>query len=340
MSSLLLDALRCSNLNRPPVWLMRQAGRYMPQYRALREKYSLWEMFHHPELAAQVTMLPITLLDVDAAILFSDILVIAESLGLEIEFPNQGGPRVVPQITNKEQVVHLSILDAASKLSYVFETIAEVKENLSVPLIGFCGGPFTVATYFIDSTSKEQFERTKRWMQEDPESLHLLLDKITTASIAYLKEQIKTGVQAVQVFDSWANILSLEDFSIWCLPYLRQIVDAIRDLVPVILFCRDSSMRYRELAELKPTCISLDAKRSMSALRKAIPESIAVQGNIPPDLLKSPPSEMQRHIEELMHSMKGQPGFIVNLGHGVLPDTPFEHVKYFIQTVKEYPPKL
>ena len=334
MNHLLLDALRCCNLNRPPVWLMRQAGRYMPQYRALREKYSLWEMFHRPELAAQVTMLPITLLDVDAAILFSDILVIAESLGLHMEFPDQGGPRVVPRIATKEQVVNLPVLDTVSTLSYVFETIAEVKKNLHVPLIGFCGGPFTVATYLIDSTSKEQFESTKRWIREDPESLHLLLDKITTASIVYLKEQVKAGVHAVQIFDSWANILSTDDFLIWCSPYLRRMVDAIGDLVPVILFCRDSSLRYAELADLKPACISLDAKRSMIALRKAIPASIAVQGNIPPDLLKSPPSEIQRHVEELMRSMKGQQGFIVNLGHGVLPDIPFEHVKHFIQAVK------
>jgi len=336
MNSLLLDALRCSNLHRPPVWLMRQAGRYMPQYRALREKYSLWEMFHRPELAAQITMLPITLLDVDAAILFSDILVIAESLGLCIEFPEQGGPRVVPRIATKEQVAALPVLDVASTLAYVFETIVEVKKNLNVPLIGFCGGPFTVATYFIDSTSKEQFERTKCWMREDPESLHLLLDKITIASITYLKEQVKAGVQAVQIFDSWANILSTEEFSVWCVPYLRRIVDALRDLVPVILFCRDSSIRYAELAALKPACISLDAKRSMLDLRNAIPASIAVQGNITPELLKGPTLEIQRHVEELMRSMKGQQGFIVNLGHGVLPDIPFEHVKYFIQAVKEH----
>jgi uroporphyrinogen decarboxylase len=336
VDSLLLDALHCCNLNRPPVWLMRQAGRYMPQYRALREKYSLWDMFHRPELAAQITMLPITLLDVDAAILFSDILVIAECLGLQIAFPDRGGPQVVPRIATKEQVAALPVLDVASTLSYVFETIAEVKKNLNVPLIGFCGGPFTVATYFIDSTSKEQFERTKSWMREDPKSLHLLLDKITTVSITYLKEQVQTGVQAVQIFDSWANILSTDDFSIWCMPYLRRMVDALRDLVPVILFCRDSSIRYAELAELRPACISLDGQRSMLDLRNAIPASIAVQGNIAPELLKGPAIEIQRHVEDLMRSMKGQQGFIVNLGHGVLPDIPFEHVKYFVQAVKEH----
>jgi len=336
MRDLLLNALRCCNVNRPPVWLMRQAGRYMPQYRALREKHSLWEMFHQPELAAQVTLLPITLLDVDAAIVFTDILVIAESLGLNMVFPEKGGPRVIPQITTKEQVVDLPILDTRNALSYVFETIKEVKKDLQVPLIGFCGGPFTVASYCIDSMSTEPFQGTKRWMAVDPESFHLLLDKITIASIAYLKEQIQAGVQVVQIFDSWANILSLNDFHKWCLPYLRRIVDALRDLVPVILFCRDSSIRCAELAELKPACISLDSQRSMHDLRKTVPSSIAVQGNIPPELLKGSKQEIQRHIEELMHSMEGQKGFIVNLGHGVLPDTPFEHVEYLIHAVKAY----
>jgi uroporphyrinogen decarboxylase len=220
-----------------------------------------------------------------------------------------------------------------TSLAYVFETIARVKENLTVPLIGFCGGPFTVATYFIDSSSKEAFARTKQWILQDPESFHRLLNKITQASIAYLHEQVNAGAQVLQIFDSWANILSLEQFHIFCLPYLRRMVESIHNQVPVILFCRGSSLRYAELADLKPSCISLDTERPMAELRSLIPSSIAVQGNIAPELLRQPLPEIGKAVEELLSSMHGEKGFIVNLGHGVLPDIPFEHVKYFVDAV-------
>lgn len=335
MTDLLIDALFCRNERRPPVWLMRQAGRYMPQYRAMREKTSLWEMFHNSVLAAEVTLLPIQLLDVDAAILFSDILVIAESLGLHIQFPEKGGPRIVPSITAPEHVDALPILDIAQTLIYVFETIARVKQRLSVPLIGFCGGPFTIATYCIDSTSTHPFYRTRQWILEDKESFHRLLEKLTIATIIYLKEQVKAGVDVIQIFDSWANRLSLSQFHEFCLPYLKRIIEALKDLVPVIVFCRDSSLRYAELSTLKPTCISLDWHRSMSELRSLIPPTIAVQGNVPPELLKRPLIEIQEHVDHLLTSMRGERGFIVNLGHGVLPDIPFEHVRFFVNAIKK-----
>jgi uroporphyrinogen decarboxylase len=308
---------------------MRQAGRYMPAYRALREKHTLEELFHNPELAVEVTLLPISLLEVDAAILFSDILVIVEALGLRVEFPESGGPRIVPAIRTKEQIYALQMLDVRHALAYVFEAIERVKEKLSVPLIGFCGGPFTVATYCIDSTS------ALRWMQEDPMSLHHLLDLLTTLSIAYVQEQVRAGADAIQIFDSWANILSEEQFHAFCLPYLRRIVAALRGLAPVILFCRDSSLRYAALAELEPACISLDGHASLAHLRARIPASIAVQGNISPECLKRSPREIQQSVSHLLDSMRGEKGFIVNLGHGVLPDTPFENVVHFVRAAKE-----
>jgi uroporphyrinogen decarboxylase len=334
MRALLLDALACANENRPPVWLMRQAGRYMPEYQSLRVNHSLKELFHRPELAAKVTMLPITLLDVDAAILFSDILVIAESLGLSVEFPDQGGPRIVPRVESREQVDAMPVLDVKTTLGFVFETIGLVREKLTVPLIGFCGGPFTVATYFIGSTSKDAHSRTKQWLREDPESFHRLLGKITEASIAYLQEQVNAGAQALQVFDSWASILSLEQFHIFCLPYLHRITAALKERVPVTLFCRDASLRCAELATLNPSCISLDEGRPLAELRASIPSHIAVQGNIAPEMLRSPLPEIRRAVEELLSSMRHEKGFIVNLGHGVLPDIPFAHVKYFVDLVK------
>lgn len=333
MNDLFLRALRCERVERPPVWLMRQAGRYMPQYRLLRKKHSLSQLFHIPELATEVSCLPVELLGVDAAIIFSDILVIAEGLGLDLEFPDQGGPRVYPPIRSEKQLQQLAINAIEEKLSFVFKALRLVKKNIKVPLIGFCGGPFTVATYFIDSTSKESFFYTKQWIAKDPKSFLKLLAILTKASIVYLRAQIEAGAEIIQVFDSWANILSEVQFQQFCLPFLRQIVESLRPF-PTILFCRDSSKRYAQLAELSPTAISLDWHLPMERLRKEIPSSIALQGNLAPESLKKPTHEIKREVSALMGSMKGSTGFIANLGHGVLPDIPFENVKLFVDMVK------
>lgn len=333
----LLKALRCESVPRPPVWLMRQAGRYMPQYRALREKHSLWEMFHRPELAVAVTKQPLEFLGVDAAILFSDILVVAEALGLAIRFPDKGGPRVEPAIHTAEQVAALPYIPVEASLAYVFETIRQLKQEIQVPLIGFSGGPFTVASYFIDSTSHNSFERTQKWMREDPESFHQLLAKITEATIAYLQQQIRAGVDALQIFDSWANILDDVQFATFCTPYLQRIVDALSPSgIPVILFCRSSSLRAGALAAIKPSCISFDWHVPMKLLREQVPANIAVQGNFNPEFLKSPPEEIEAGVKQLLREMSSARGFIVNLGHGVTPDIPVEHVRRFVDAVRGY----
>lgn len=333
MNDLLLKALHCEKVERPPIWLMRQAGRYMPQYQLLRAKHSLWQLFHVPELAAEVSYLPIELLDVDAAIIFSDILILAEGLGLRLEFPDKGGPRVYPPIRSKQQVEQLSIHAVEEKLFFVFEALRLVKKQIKVPLIGFCGGPFTVATYLIDSTSKEQFFYTKQWIKKDPQGFLELLAILTKASIVYVKAQVKAGAEVIQIFDSWANILSEAEFQQFCLPFLQQIVASLPE-VPTILFCRDSSIRYAQLADLSPTAISLDWHLSMRELREKIPTSIAVQGNLRPEFLKKASSEIEKEVNSLISSMKGSTGFIANLGHGVLPDIPFENVKLFVDMVK------
>lgn len=334
MNDLLLRALRCETIARPPVWLMRQAGRYMPQYRALRSKHSLWEMFHHPEIAAEVTRMPLQHLGVDAAILFSDILVIAESLGLSVRFPDKGGPRVEPAIHTPEQVAALPYVPVEESLRYVYQTIELVKKSIDVPLIGFCGGPFTVASYFIDSSSHAAFERTQHWIKHDPLSFHELLAKITHASIAYLKAQIRAGADVLQVFDSWANVLDDAEFAVFCLPYLKQIVDALNESgVPVILFCRSSSLRAEALAALKPAAISFDWHLPMLQLRQKVPETIAVQGNFNPEFLQLPKEQIAAGVRELLLSMQGQRGFIVNLGHGVTPDISVDHVRCFVEEV-------
>ncbi|MBI3237093.1 MAG: uroporphyrinogen decarboxylase [Chlamydiales bacterium] len=338
MNRALLEALECNRVGSPPVWIMRQAGRYMPEYQELRKKYSLLQLFHEPELAAQVTLLPIDLLGVDAAIIFSDILVLAEALGLSVLFPDQGGPRIEPPITMRSQIENLPLLPVEESLFYVFQTIALVKKQIQVPLIGFCGGPFTLASYFIDSTSREAFSKTKRWMREDPESFHRLLQKITDVTILYLKKQIEAGVDALQIFDSWLNQLDKTQRHLFAYPYLQQILDALKSSsVPTILFCRHSSLFPEELATLNPSCISFDWLHPMQHLRSCVSPLIAVQGNLDPAILKLPPSEITSHVQDLLRSMQGEKGYIVNLGHGITPDIPFDHVRHFVDLIKNSP---
>jgi uroporphyrinogen decarboxylase len=337
MRDLLLRALRCEKVERPPVWLMRQAGRYMPQYRALRARHSLWKLFHEPELAAQVTRQPLDILGVDAAILFSDILVIAEALGLSIHFPDSGGPRVEPPIRRPSQVHALEIRPVEEVLKYVFDTILLVKPSIDVPLIGFSGAPFTVASYLIDSTSKEAFTVTKHWLREDPDSFHALLQKITQVTISYLKAQIAAGVDVLQIFDSWANVLDEVEFSLFSLPYLKQIVEALRDTgVPLIVFCRGSTERVAPLVSLAPNAISFDWLRPIDELRRAVPSGIAIQGNFSPAIFKYPAEELVTEVRAALRCMQEQRGWIVNLGHGVTPDAPVEQVRLLVDTVQSY----
>lgn len=333
MNDKLLKALRCENQGRPPVWIMRQAGRYMPDYRKLRQKYSLWDLFHQPELAVEVTHLPLTLLNVDAAILFSDILVIAEVFGLKIIFPETGGPHLEHPIQHPEEISLLEKIDVVEVLHYVKTTIELLKPHLKVPLIGFCGAPFTVASYWTKKGGAP-LRNTQSWIAEHNEAFHQLLQKITEASIDYLSMQIDAGVDAIQIFDSWADVLTNAQFFEFSFKYLKQMIDALKPRgVPIIIFCKGSSFREKELALLNPTAISFDWQREMSLIRQGVPSHIAVQGNLDPALLKQPLSLIEKRVCHLMNSMEKDPGFIMNLGHGVLPETPFEHVKAFVDCV-------
>ncbi len=338
MSSLFLDAVQCKNKGRAPVWLMRQAGRSLPEYRAFREHHSLEELFHTPTLAAEITLLPVELLGVDAAILFSDILMIAEVFGFEVRFVEGKGPVLEPALETPEQIENLSAKKVKSVLACVAETIRLVKKMSSIPLIGFCGGPFTVASYLIEGgSSKKELSKTKSFLFSHPESFHSLLEKLTDATIDYLKMQIEAGVQALQIFDSWANTLSTPHFNTFCLLYLQKIVEAIKPSgVPLILFCRGSSFFADELVSLHPSAISFDWHKDLSELRKSVPRNIAVQGNLDPHLLKAPLPTIRTQVHNLLSSMRNDPGFILNLGHGVLPDTPVEAVKCFVNAAKDF----
>jgi uroporphyrinogen decarboxylase len=330
-----LDALHCRNRARPPVWLMRQAGRYLPAYRALRSQETLWSLFHTPELAAKVTRMPLEL-GVDAAILFSDILVTAELLGKKVHFPEGSSPYVTPPVTSAEEVAALPLLQAEEVLSYVKESILELKRDLPLPLIGFCGAPFTIASYLIESGGKNELARTKEWLYRDPLSFHALLEKITKACIDHLQMQVRAGVDAVQIFDSWAGLLAAPEFEAFSLPYLQRIQQSVT--VPVILFCRGSSLFAHKLAALKPACISFDWHLEMHTLRQSILPPLCVQGNLDPHLLLAPQEMIRKKTEKLLSSMRGDPGFIVNLGHGVLPTTPVENVRCLIDTVHAFTP--
>ena len=316
---------------------MRQAGRYLPEYQKLKTKYSLDEMFSTPELIRQITILPVELLGVDAAILFADILHVIKMLGASAHFKPEGGISVTPILCGNQDLQKLHRKSPYETLFFVEEGITLLKKELRVPLIGFCGGPFTVASYMIESEKKGELSQTKKWLYSDPESFHHLLQMITEASIDYLKMQIKAGVNAIQIFDSWAGVLPKEEFTIFILPYLKQLIDALKDSnIPILIFCRGSSLFASELVSLKPSGISFDWSYPMHEIRKGVPKTIAVQGNLDPEILNSSFILIKKKTVELLKSMEGDTGFIANLGHGVLPYIPFENVRCFVDTVKAF----
>lgn len=337
MNTLFLDALACRNKRRAPVWLMRQAGRYMPQYRALRAKHSFLDMCHRPELAAHITQLPIDVFGFDAAILFSDILVIAEALEVGLRFEENIGPIIERPIKDLHDVLLLPAVEVEEKLGYVAQAITLLKPQLKVPLIGFCGAPFTVASYMIEGASSRTLRQTKKWMLAEPQSFHLLLQKITKTTIEYLKMQINAGVDAIQIFDSWANYLAFPQFREFSLAYLEKIVGAIEDSgVPIILFCKGASVFASELAKLSPAGISVDWNGHLPHMRQSIPASIALQGNLDPDILYAPLPVIEKQVSTMLNDMRGDQGYIFNLGHGILPDIPTDAVKMLVDTVKSF----
>lgn len=334
-TSLLIKALQCKNEGRPPVWLMRQAGRYMPQYRALRAKHSFLEMCHTPELAATVTRLPIQVFGFDAAILFSDILVIPEALGVGLHFDEGKGPIIERPLQTAADIDNLPEPCIEEALAYVAEAIKILKGDLTVPLIGFCGAPFTLASYMIEGGASRDLKKTKKWMLQDPESFHRLLDKLATAALSYMRMQAKAGVHAFQIFDSWAHVLGHAQFREFVYPYLKKMVEGFRSTgVPVILFCRGSSVFAPDLAELNPAGISLDWNGDLKKIRASLPATVALQGNLDPDVLYAPQKMLRSEIKRMLRGMKGDPGYIFNLGHGIFPDVPVEAVHALVEAVQ------
>lgn len=346
MNDRFLRACRREPVDVTPVWFMRQAGRYMAEYRAIREKYSLLEICHHPELAAEVTLQPVRALGVDAAILFADILLPAIPLGVGLEFAKGEGPVLQNPVRTLEDVKNLRPIDPESDLGYVMETIRIVREMLrpgsaqalsSVPLIGFCGAPFTVASYLIEGGSSREFLKTKTMMYSTPEVWHALMDKLSDVLSDYLVAQIRAGAQAVQVFDSWVGALGPVDYETFVLPYSQKVLKAAEALeVPVIHFGTNTTTLLLSMKRAGGSVIGLDWRLPLDDGWKIIGHDRAVQGNLDPTTLFAPLPEIKNRVHDVLQRAEGRPGHIFNLGHGILQHTPVDHVKAVVDMVHEF----
>lgn len=331
-----LQALRGQNGGTPPVWLMRQAGRYLPAYRRLRERYTFLELCKTPELVAAVTTMPIDVLGVDAAILFADILLLAEPLGFSLRFDDGTGPSLSPTLQSAADVDGLPNDPAAvnAAFDYMKAAIAELKCTLQVPLVGFAAAPFTLATYLIEGGTGRDFKRTKQWLFSDPDSFHRLLQRLTDYTVAYLQLQIRAGVDAIQLFDSWAHVLAPEHFAACSARYLAAIRRALPKDIPVIFFCRGTGAYLNEIAAAAPNAVSADWTTEIRQLRAGLPAGIALQGNLDPAWLYAPPVELAAAARSLLSQMAGDPAYVFSLGHGVLPDVSVDAVRLLVDTVK------
>lgn len=323
---MILKALQCAHQGPPPIWILRQSGRYLPNYRALRDKYPLRRLFMEPELAMQATLLPFDYFPFDAAILFSDITIPVLALGCELDFHE--GPVITPLIT-PSHLAQLTLRDPYTKLNFLAQAIRGAKSMLRVPLLGFCAEPFTLATYLIETHKDPTLHQTKRWMHAAPQSFHQLLQRVTDVLKITLSIQIEAGVDAVQIFDSSSHVLADADWREFSLPYLAQLWPA--PPCPTILFSRNAALRAGESA-LKPTCWSVDWLSPLPYFRQKLGPQVALQGNLDPDLLFAPLPILRHKVKTLLASMHGDPGFIFNLGHGIKPNTPLEAVHCLIET--------
>lgn len=321
---------------RTPVWLMRQAGRILPEYRAVRKQAGDFiTLAKTPEMAAEVTIQPVDILGVDAAIIFSDILVIPEAMGLPYEMVEKKGPLFPKVVQSKQDIDNLKIADPETDLGYVLEAIDIVKRELNgrVPLIGFAGAPFTILCYMVEGQGSKTFSKAKKMLYTQPALAHTLLQKITDSTISYLKAQINHGADLVQVFDSWAGILSPQQYKTFSLPYIKQICDAITE-TPVTVFAKGAYFARKDIGKLECQVVGLDWNMDIRESRRMI-KNKTLQGNLDPCVLYGSNRSIESHTKKMLKSF-GSQYHIANLGHGVYPDTDPDKVKCFIETVKAY----
>ena len=334
-----LKACRREFVDCTPVWFMRQAGRYLAEYRAIRARHTLLEICQQPELAAEVTLQPVRTFDVDAAILFADILLPLMPMGIHLEFAAGEGPVIHNPIGSRADVEALRVIDPCEELRHVLDAVKLVRRELDgrAPLIGFAGAPFTLASYLIEGGSSRSFVKTKQLMYRDPQLWHLLMSKLAQVIAAYLVAQIDAGAQAVQLFDSWVGALSPDDYREFVLPHSRVILQAVKaGSVPAIHFGTDTATLLPLMKEAGGDVIGLDWRTPLDGGWNALGSDVGVQGNLDPVALFAPRAELEKRVKAVLNQAANRPGHIFNLGHGILQETPVENVKAVVEMVHEF----
>jgi uroporphyrinogen decarboxylase len=333
-----LSACQCQPLDRPPVWIMRQAGRYLPEYRALKERYSFLELAKTPELALEVTLQPLKRFPLDAAILFSDILVIPEAMGQPYSFRDKGGIQMDFAVKTKEQLDQLSSTNIPQKLEYIDKTLRLLKSELAdeKALLGFAGSPWTLATYMVEGGSSSDLSAVKELFYSDRLLFDQLLEKITKALVDYLKMQIDAGVDAIQIFDSWGGTLSGNDYEEASLKWIRTLIAEVGSSIPIILYAKGTYPQFQSQLSSGAKVISLDWTVDLAQARSAAPDNIALQGNLDPVILNTTPEIVEREATKLLKQMKDKPGYIFNLGHGIQPTAKIECMEALVATVTNF----
>jgi uroporphyrinogen decarboxylase len=339
MNDTFLRACRGEEVEYTPVWLMRQAGRYLPEYQAVRSNIDFLSLCKNPELAAEVTLQPVDILGVDAAILFSDILIPVEAMGMRLEFSDKEGPVLNEPVRSKASVDRLIIPDVEEDLPFVFDTIKILRRKLEnkVPLIGFSGAPFTLATYMIEGGSSKNFLNTKKMMFQNSAAFGYLMEKITDTLISYLSAQIKAGAQAVQLFDTWAGMLAPVDYKKFAFPWVRKAISELKkEGVPVIYFVNDCAGILKEVKKTGADVIGVDWRIDIADAIKKIGKKTVVQGNLDPCALFLTAEKIEERVKDILWKAEAAKGHIFNLGHGVLPQTPVENVIALVEAVHTF----
>jgi uroporphyrinogen decarboxylase len=336
-NDLFLRACKRLPVERTPIWVMRQAGRYLPEYRAVRAKADFLTMCETPELAAEVTLQPVDLIGVDAAIIFSDILVVPQAMGMHLEMHEGRGPVFPEPVRTESAVKALRNVDPTSDLKYVLDAISLVKKELAgrVPLIGFSGSPWTLLAYMVEGQGSKSFSEVKRLIYGNPELAHTMLGKVADAVSDYLGAQIEAGVDAIQIFDTWGGILTPEDYQTFSLGYIKRILSRFdRNDTPAIVFSKGVHTSFQSLADCGADVVGLDWNVNIGDVRKEIGDRVALQGNMDPTVLYAPPERIEAEAKKVLESFGTGTGHIFNLGHGILPDVPPENLKTLVQYVK------
>lgn len=336
-NDLFLRALKGEVVTRPPVWMMRQAGRYLPEFMQIKNKYDFFTRCRTPELASEITLQPIRRFGMDAAILFCDILVIPQAMNIEVEMKSNFGPFLPNPIRTQKDLDRVIVPEVNIELDYVYKAIKATKEllNNEVPLIGFAGSPWTVFCYCVQGQGSKNFDKAKAFCFSNPMAAHLLLQKITETTIAYLKAKVKAGVDVLQIFDSWGGMLSPNDYQEFSWKYINQIIEALKNDAPVISFGKGCWFALHEMGKSNAAAIGVDWTCSARNARYLTGGNKTLQGNFDPSRLLSPPDEIKKMVHEMINSF-GKDKYIVNLGHGILPNIPVDHAKAFIDAVKSY----